>query len=104
LHNRRHFIAGAAALPFLANAPRAQVTIFEAASIITMEPSMPRARFIAVAGDLILGLADRLDDLGGLTNGQKPVVDRRFANKIIMPGLIPPDIGSGDAKPALHRA
>jgi predicted amidohydrolase YtcJ len=68
------------------------VTVFEAAKIITMEPSLPSARFVAVADGLILGLADSLVALEPWTRGRAVAVDRRFAHMILMPGLIDPHI------------
>ncbi len=68
------------------------VTIYEARRIITMEPSLPTARFVAVADGIILGLAERLADLEPWTAGRTVTVDRRFADKVLMPGLIDPHV------------
>ena len=71
---------------------RAPVTIFEAATIRTMEPSLPTARFVAVDGDRILALAERLEDLAASTEGREVEVDRRFARKVLMPGFVDPHV------------
>ncbi len=68
------------------------VTIFEAAKIVTMEPSQPSARFVAVADGIILGLANSVAALEPWTRGRKVKVDRRFAKNIFMPGLIDPHV------------
>ncbi len=77
------------ALPAKEAAP---VIIFEAAKIITMEPSLPSARFVAVSDGIILGVADSVAALGVWTRGRMVSLDRRFAGKILMPGLIDPHV------------
>lgn len=39
------------------------VTVFEAARIVTMERSLPSARFMAVSEGTILGLSESMDGL-----------------------------------------
>ena len=80
----------------------AKVTIFEAAKIVTMEPSNPTARFVAVADGLILGLADTLAELEPWTRGRTVQVDRRFAKDVLMPGLIDPHVHPVMAAVALN--
>jgi predicted amidohydrolase YtcJ len=70
----------------------ADVTVFEAKTIITMEPSLPSAKFVAVADGVILGTADTLAALDPWTRGRKVSVDRRFAKNILMPGFIDPHV------------
>lgn len=53
---------------------------------------MPLARFVAVAGDMILGLGQSLADLSAWTEGREVVLDRRFASQVLMPGLIDPHV------------
>ncbi len=91
--DRRNLLGGMAALPLVgAAAPDRQVTVFEAGRIITMEPSQPTARFAAVADGMILSVADNLDALAPWTTGQSVTVNRQFARKVLMPGLIDPHI------------
>jgi predicted amidohydrolase YtcJ len=92
--NRRATLMGLSAFPLMAatSTAKREVKIFEAGKIITMEPSLPSARFAAVADGIILGLADSLAELEPWTRGQNFEVDRRFARKILMPGLIDPHI------------
>jgi hypothetical protein len=95
--DRRSTLRGLAALPLIAAAPAPsttprRITVFEAARIITMEPSLPSARFVAVADGMILGHADNLAALAPWTHGQDTTLDRRFAGKVLMPGLIDPHI------------
>jgi predicted amidohydrolase YtcJ len=69
-----------------------EVTVYEAKTIITMEPSLPAAKFVAVAEGIILGTADTLAALDPWTRGRKVNVDRRFAKNILMPGFIDPHV------------
>lgn len=68
------------------------VTVFDATSIITMEPSLPRARYVAVADGIVLGTADSLDGLRAWTVGRQVTHDHRFAKQVLMPGLIDPHV------------
>ncbi len=65
--------------------PASDVTIYPAASIITMHESLPRAEAVAVAGARVLSV-------GGLTELERAhphaMVDRRFAEKVIIAGFI----------------
>jgi predicted amidohydrolase YtcJ len=88
-----------AALGLLALAPVAAranvagpVTVFEAARIVTMEPSLPAARFVAVADGIVLGIANSLAALEPWTRGRSVALDRRFARSVLMPGLIDPHV------------
>lgn len=63
------------------NAP---VTLFQARKILTMNPAQPLASHVAVRDGRILGVGS-LDDLRGLGEAE---IDRRFADKILMPGLV----------------
>lgn len=90
--NRRNILAIAAVSPLVMAAADQPVTIFEAAKIVTMEPSQPSARFVAVSGGIILAVADRLEELKPWTVGRDVTVDRRFAHQILMPGFLDPHI------------
>ena len=68
------------------------VTVFDAAKIITMEPSQPSARVVAVSGGIILGTGDTVADLAAWTAGRKVTYDHRFATNVLMPGLIDPHV------------
>jgi predicted amidohydrolase YtcJ len=68
------------------------VRVFEAKRIITMDPALPTARFVAVADGMILGHANSFAELQSWTGGADVAFDRRFAGKIMMPGLIDPHI------------
>ena len=59
-------------------------TIFRARKIITMNPGQPEADCVAVRDGRILG-AGRLSELEGWGDYQ---LDDRFADKILMPGLV----------------
>lgn len=91
--NRRNTLKGLATLPLIAAAPVGRkVTVFEAAQIITMEPSLPKARYVAVADGIILGHADTLTDLSAWTQGREVELDRRFARNVLMPGFVDPHV------------
>lgn len=59
-------------------------TIYPARRILTMNPSNPEATHVAVRDDRILG-AGNLDELTGWGDY---LIDDRFADKILMPGLV----------------
>ena len=95
--SRRQLLAGLSASLAGGGVARAatgfdDVTVFEAAKIITMEPSQPSARFVAVANGMVLSLADSLEELAPWTRGRKVTVDRRFAGQVLTPGFIDPHI------------
>ena len=91
--DRRAALKGLASLPLLTAAPAPRrVTIFEAARIITMEPSLPSSRFVAVADGMILGHAQTLAELDPWTSGSTVSVDRRFARNVLMPGFVEPHL------------
>ncbi len=105
--SRREHLAMLAATPVAAAASATEltfskITIFEAAKIVTMEPSNPSAQFVAVADGVILGLADTLADLDPWARGRTVTVDRRFAKDVLMPGLIDPHVHPMMAAVALN--
>ena len=59
-------------------------TIYEARKIITINPSRPQATHVAVRDGRILGAGT----LAELTGWGKHTLDRRFADKVLMPGLV----------------
>jgi predicted amidohydrolase YtcJ len=58
--------------------------IYQARKIVTMNPSRPLATHVAVRDGRILG-AGSLDELTGWSEHQ---LDRSFADKVLMPGLV----------------
>src|ERR1700761_3781617 len=60
------------------------ITIYPARKIITMNPSRPLATHVAVRDGKILG-AGSLDEL---TGWGKYTIDKSFADKVLMPGLV----------------
>lgn len=93
--DRRRLLVGIGALPFATVGSQAlagePVTIFEG-NFVTMEPSLTEARFVAVSGGIILGLADSAAALTPWTAGREVRLDRSFAGKTVFPGLIDPHI------------
>ena len=59
-------------------------TIYEARKVVTMNPSRPLATHVAVWDGRILG-AGSLDELAGWGAYN---LDRTFADKVLMPGLV----------------
>jgi predicted amidohydrolase YtcJ len=91
--HRREALTLLAAAPIAATANEPEkVTVFEAAAIITMEPSKPRARFAAISNGMILGVADTMAALNRVIGNRPIKVDRRFAKNILMPGFIDPHV------------
>lgn len=72
--------------------PYPEVTVYEAAKIITMEPGFPEAKYVATADGIILGLSQTLGELDAWTSGRNVTINRDFANRILMPGFIEPHI------------
>ncbi|MEP2734663.1 MAG: amidohydrolase family protein [Erythrobacter sp.] len=72
--------------------PYQEVTVYQAKSIITMEPGFPEAKYVATSDGIILGLAQTEKELEPWTKGRKVTVDRRFADNILMPGFVEPHI------------
>ncbi|MYH16760.1 MAG: amidohydrolase [Gammaproteobacteria bacterium] len=61
--------------------------IYTARSIITMDESLPRATAVAVAEGRIVAVGD-LDSMGAWREARDHVIDHRFADKVLLPGLI----------------
>ena len=59
-------------------------TIYDARKIITMNPARPYASHVAVRDGRILGAGD----LAELTGWGEHKIDHRFADKVLMPGLV----------------
>jgi len=72
--------------------PSPEVTVFEAAKIITMDRSLPSARFVATQGGLILAVSQTLAELAPWTDGRRVTLNRQFADKVLLPGLIDPHV------------
>lgn len=72
-------------------APQDNTVVYAAKKIITMEDNNPTATAVAVTGDKIVAVGT-LDEVTKALNGQDFTIDRRFADKIIMPGLIDPHL------------
>ncbi len=73
--------------PPLAGAQLESLTIFPAGTVITMDPSLPRASAVAVSGGRIVAVGD-VGDFDVWTDGREVNIDERFADKVIVPGLI----------------
>ncbi|HCG70444.1 MAG TPA: hydrolase, partial [Gammaproteobacteria bacterium] len=67
------------------------LTLFKARSVITMNPSMPRASAVLVRDGLILEVGEEKNMQPWLKD-QDYAVDEQFAEKIICPGFIDPHL------------
>lgn len=65
----------------------APLTIFTARRIHTMDESLPEATAVAVAEGRIVAVGD-LDSMAPWREGRQVTVDERFADKVLLPGLI----------------
>ena len=63
------------------------LVIYPARRIHTMDPSMPQATAVAVAGGRIIAVGD-LESMVPWREGRQVRIDERFADHILMPGLI----------------
>ena len=70
---------------------RAELVVYTAQLIRTMEPALPTATAVAVEDGLIVavGSENTLQPLLEARNGR---VDRQFANDILLPGFIDPHV------------
>ncbi len=68
------------------------VIVYEADTIVTMEPGYPEAKFVATSEGRILAVSQSLDELAAWTEGRDVTVDRRFASQVLMPGFVEPHI------------
>jgi len=69
----------------------ADMTIYTAQKIITMETNIPEATAVAVEDGRIVTVGS-LDSLSDYIENHGAVVDERFADKVLMPGFIDPHI------------
>ncbi len=65
--------------------------IYKAKTIITMNPSLPRAEAIAIADGQIVQVG-RLSDMEPLMASREHVIHAQFANDVMTPGLIDPHL------------
>ncbi len=65
----------------------AEVTIFSARSVITMDPARPFAEAVAVAGEKILAVGS-MSEVVTAVDGYSYEIDATFEEKVIIPGLI----------------
>ena len=67
------------------------IDIFKAREVLTMNPSWPSARAVAVRDGEILVVGD-LDDMAAWCEHDEVVIREDFADKVLMPGLIDPHL------------
>ena len=65
------------------------ITVFIAKKIVTMNPDLPTATAVAVRDGMILSVGS-LEDLEPWLKTNEHVVDRQFADQVLLPGLIDP--------------
>ena len=70
---------------------RAELVVYTAQLIRTMEPALPTATAVAVEDGLIVAVGSE-DTLQPLIEARGGRVDRQFANDILLPGFIDPHV------------
>ena len=78
-------------LGFWLTTAQAEVTIYTAALIRTMEPALPEATAVAVQDGRIVAVGT-LDDMEPVLRIRGGKVDRRFESRILVPGFIDPHV------------
>lgn len=63
-----------------------EVVIYPAREIVTLDPTQPVIKAVAVAGDRILATGS-IEEVTA-ASGEQPRVDQTFANHVIVPGFI----------------
>lgn len=71
--------------------PKPVLTVYPARSVITMNPSLPRAEAVAVRGDRIVEVGT-LTSMKPWLDAHEHRVDERFADDVILPGFIDPHL------------
>ena len=79
------------ALCFFAAPTAAEVTVYTAKLIRTMEPAMPTATAVAVEDGRIVAVGD-IDSLEPVLRIKGGRIDRQFENEILIPGFIEPHV------------
>jgi len=72
-------------------ADAAPLTVFTARRIRTMERDLPEAEAVAVLGTRVAGVGT-LDDLAPWLDAHPHTIDRRFEDKVLLPGFIDPHL------------
>lgn len=75
----------------MSSEPENKLTVFTASRIRTMEPTAPEATAIAVRDGLIAEVGT-LESLKPWLDRHPHIIDDRFADKILLPGLIDPHV------------
>ncbi len=72
-------------------ASAADLVVYTAKKIITMEPALPQATAVAVQGDRVVAVGS-LQSLQPLLDARDGTIDRRLEHKVLMPGFIDPHV------------
>ena len=67
------------------------ITVYPARQIHTMDPSLPTATAMAVRGDRIVEVGT-MESLRPWLDAHEHLVDSRFADSVLLPGLIDPHV------------
>ncbi|HEB90124.1 MAG TPA: hypothetical protein ENI85_11175 [Deltaproteobacteria bacterium] len=68
------------------------LTVFPAKKILTMDPRYPEARFVVVRKGMIVAIGRKESDLAPWLSGTDHEFDRRFEDRILLPGFVDPHI------------
>lgn len=75
----------------VATAAEGDIVVYVAKKIVTIDPSNPTAKAVAVRGDAILSVGT-LETLAPWLDAHPHRIDRRFENQVLLPGLIDPHL------------
>lgn len=78
---------------------QSEITIFKARTILTMNSSQPQATHVAVRDGRILGVGDA-QSLAGWGSAKS---DERYANCVLMPGLVEAHCYLPEGQPAFNK-
>ena len=65
--------------------------MYTARKVVTMDPTNPLATAVAVRGGRVVSVGS-LEDLRPWLDAHEHTIDERFADKVLMPGLIDPHL------------
>jgi len=63
------------------------ITVFQAKEIVTLNPDMPKAHYIAVEDDKILAIGQTLDEMKSWLDRKKYTINDQFKHDVLLPGF-----------------
>lgn len=71
----------------VASSTEKAITVFEAKEIITLDHTLPQARYVAVKDGRILAVAHKLEDMSDWLTADNYTLNRDFARDVMVPGF-----------------